>query len=100
MNLKKALELRKTKYIKRTGSPGHYKYIYKESEIKKKRKDTSKMTMKELEEEYKKEINNLERYSRMPNTNHKVALVAITANRLDTVRHYLDKFRYSKMKEN
>ena len=43
MNLKKALELRKAKYIKRTGSPGNYKYIYKEkikrtSAIKEERK--------------------------------------------------------------
>ena len=28
--LEKALELRKAKYLKRTGSPGNYKYIYKE----------------------------------------------------------------------
>jgi len=28
-NLEKALELRKAKYLKRTGSPGHYKYVYK-----------------------------------------------------------------------
>ncbi len=28
--LEKALELRKAKYLKRTGSPGNYKYIYRE----------------------------------------------------------------------
>jgi len=30
MELQKAFELRKAKYLKRTGYPGHYKYIYKE----------------------------------------------------------------------
>lgn len=34
-NLEKVLELRKAKYLKRTGSPGHYKYIYRESKLKK-----------------------------------------------------------------
>ena len=29
MELKKALEIRKAKYIKRIGSPGRYKYVYK-----------------------------------------------------------------------
>lgn len=28
MDLKKALVLRKAKYLRRTGSPGHYKYVY------------------------------------------------------------------------
>ncbi len=32
--LMKALSLRKAKYLKRTGSPGHYKYIYKEAGAK------------------------------------------------------------------
>ncbi len=30
MNLRKALRLRKARYLKRTGSPGHYKYEYRE----------------------------------------------------------------------
>jgi len=34
MNLEEALELRKAKYLKRTGSPGRYKYIYKEKKSK------------------------------------------------------------------
>ncbi|KKL91065.1 hypothetical protein LCGC14_1898440 [marine sediment metagenome] len=32
--LMKALEFRKAKYLKRTGSPGHYKYVYKEAGAK------------------------------------------------------------------
>ena len=28
--LMKALSLRKAKYLKRTGGPGHYKYMYKQ----------------------------------------------------------------------
>ncbi len=32
--LEKALQLRKAKYIKRTGSPGNYKYIYREENIR------------------------------------------------------------------
>ena len=39
-NLRKALEERmeKAKYLKRTGGPGHYKYIYKDGSGKKKGK--------------------------------------------------------------
>ena len=37
--LQKALELRKAKYTKRTGSPGHYKYEYGEKKGKKKGPD-------------------------------------------------------------
>ena len=36
--LRKALELRKAKYLKRTGSPGSYKYTYKEEARSRKRK--------------------------------------------------------------
>ncbi len=32
--LEKVLELRKAKYLRRTGYPGHYKYIYKESKLR------------------------------------------------------------------
>jgi len=35
ITIKKAFKLRKAKkYLKRTGSPGHYKYIYKEKKLK------------------------------------------------------------------
>lgn len=34
--LEKALELRKAKYLKRTGSPGNYKYVYREEKGEKK----------------------------------------------------------------
>lgn len=34
--LEKALELRKAKYLKRTGSSGHYKYVYREKVERKK----------------------------------------------------------------
>jgi len=36
--LLKALSLRKAKYLKRTGSPGHYQYTYKEPSISRDRK--------------------------------------------------------------
>ncbi len=41
-NLKKALELRKSKYLKRTGAPGNYKYIYKRPVERRKKKKPEK----------------------------------------------------------
>jgi len=50
MNLEQALELRKAKYLKRTGSPGKYKYFYKQSKGTggKRKKETKKMSEKEV----------------------------------------------------
>ena len=36
-NLEKALELRKAKYLKRTGSPGNYKYVYRKKTERRKK---------------------------------------------------------------
>ncbi len=50
--LMKALELRKAKYLRRTGGPGHYKYVYKESVRREKKveKDTGKeKSLQEIE---------------------------------------------------
>ena len=46
--LMKALEFRKAKYLKRTGSPGHYKYIY--GKISEGKKKTSEANIKFFEE--------------------------------------------------
>ena len=49
--LERALEIRKAKYLKRTGSPGHYKYIYKETVSKDKQKEVKeKRVVKEGKE--------------------------------------------------
>ena len=56
MTLGKALELRKAKYIKRTGSPGNYKYIYEE-----KKPVSSKKYMKEHAGDIREEADELKR---------------------------------------
>ena len=61
MDLREALELRKlrkAKYLKRTGSPGHYKYTYKE-----KKPISSKKYMKEHAKDIRKEADELRRMS-------------------------------------
>jgi len=55
------------------------------------KKDYSKMDNEELESEYTKESKNLERYNKMPNTRHKVSLMAITASNMETLRFYIEK---------
>jgi len=60
--LEKALEIRKAKYIKRTGSPGKYKYIYKVAAGRKKKTAESEEmelhpdTVAEIEEEHEEEF--------------------------------------------
>ena len=50
IELGKVLKLRKAKYLKRTGGPGHYKYWYRlSSEREKIRKETTKDVSKEKE---------------------------------------------------
>jgi len=48
--LEKALKLRKAKYLKRTGGPGKYKYIYKIAGSKKKEAQTTVDNVKFFEE--------------------------------------------------
>ncbi len=66
MKLKKALKLRKAKYLKRTGSPGSYKYIYKEkvgrekAKVAVKKKPVEKLT----KEQVKFKLSYLNQYTR------------------------------------
>lgn len=61
MDLKKAFLLRKAKYLKRTGAPGHYKYVYYQ---KRGRKQTGRLTDTHRKSSARKAYDNIQGGSR------------------------------------
>jgi len=61
IELGKALELRKAKYIKRTGSPGHYKYWYRLSSERMKTTEKEKVPKKKKVSKWKAGIQEYQR---------------------------------------